>query len=339
MKRLVQISFVLAFTASLSAQTVVLTYENHAYALNRNYVMKATSYTHPGPAGTDRIWDLTVSKEKKSSDGLVTSAVSEDVESRFAHTNYAVNEYGNRFFFQVNENEMLYYGMMNGNGKQNFVYDQPFVKMRFPFAYGNVISGNYQGKYLQSTAEYDVTGSYTVEADGQGKLILPDGVVYDNTLRVKTIRNYRIEMSTPQDYEVITYRWYSQDQRYPVAVVQEVNYEGTQARQLSAQTVYLMSDKLLGPEPGNDEQSPFRMFPNPAKDLVTLEYHFPESGDLMIELYDFSGKRLATLFEGQLPAGPFSREFSLQKYSLSRGQYTVRSVINGEALVETLVVQ
>lgn len=341
MKRLVPIFGLLIAGGALYAQSVVLTYETHGFGLDDTYVMRSTEYQNPGEAGLNRVWDFSGLQGKMNADGIVTNSLSEDNNLDFLESNLTVNEYGNRFFMKVDPNGMFGYGMLNSNGRQSFVHNQPYVKMKFPFAYGDAVAGEYGGKYLVNSEEYNFMGTYQVQADATGKVILPEGMQYENTLRVKTVREYQIEMSTPQKYQVITYRWYAQNVRYPVLVVQEVNYKsGESERQLSSRTVILSSDELnISGLTESGSSSLFSVFPNPAKEMTNLSFNLPVDSDVRVELYDLSGKKLSSLVEERVPAGNFNYEINLLEYGYGKGQFTVRALIDGQSFVETLIVQ
>jgi flagellar hook assembly protein FlgD len=44
-------------------------------------------------------------------------------------------------------------------------------------------------------------------------------------------------------------------------------------------------------------------YPSPATDVVTIAFTLPEDGSVELAVYDLSGRRVATLVEGDLTAG------------------------------------
>ena len=46
--------------------------------------------------------------------------------------------------------------------------------------------------------------------------------------------------------------------------------------------------------------------PNPAVDLAGIDFTLPKSGRVRLSVYDLKGERVATLIDGDRPAGPNS---------------------------------
>ncbi|MCK7537571.1 MAG: hypothetical protein MZV63_44760 [Marinilabiliales bacterium] len=62
--------------------------------------------------------------------------------------NTVLEEFGVKFFFKSNGNIMEQYGTVTANTITK--YDKPFVKMVFPFDYGDVYSGDFSGYYRRT---------------------------------------------------------------------------------------------------------------------------------------------------------------------------------------------
>jgi hypothetical protein len=60
---------------------------------------------------------------------------------------------------------------------------------------------------------------------------------------------------------------------------------------------------------GNVSEMAFRVYPNPAR-TVRVSFSLPLPEDVEIGIFDVAGRRVATLFEGRLPAGEYSRDWS-----------------------------
>ncbi len=72
---------------------------------------------------------------------------------------------------------------------------------------------------------------------------------------------------------------------------------------------------------------PFDLFPNPANQLATLQFHEPASEDCRIILYDLSGQVVLT---EEVPAGTRQHEISLLRYP--NGWYLVGVMVNGQTI-------
>ncbi|MBK7048522.1 MAG: hypothetical protein IPH48_18910 [bacterium] len=67
--------------------------------------------------------------------------------------------------------------------------------------------------------------------------------------------------------------------------------------------------------------------PNPFNPRTTIAFTLPQAGDTMLAVYDLAGRRVATLVEAPLPAGPISLEWDGRDdagRALPSGVYLVR---------------
>lgn len=68
----------------------------------------------------------------------------------------------------------------------------------------------------------------------------------------------------------------------------------------------------------------FRVYPNPATDVVNLEFSLKEPVSLSVSLYDLSGKRYLHEKASQYAAGKHSKRIALSGLNLASGQYIVK---------------
>ncbi|MBD3399603.1 MAG: T9SS type A sorting domain-containing protein [Candidatus Coatesbacteria bacterium] len=77
-------------------------------------------------------------------------------------------------------------------------------------------------------------------------------------------------------------------------------------------------------------------YPNPARDAVSLELNLPESENVNVAVYDLSGRRVATLTEGELSAGRHLIAWNCA--AAPEGLYLVRLVGEAGVLTSRLVI-
>lgn len=352
MKRSCIIVAILVAGSSISAQYVVLNARTHGLAGSHVNNMIRGEYVDPGPGGRDLVWDFSGMKSSQEFSGFTDPSVEVDKGYRFPHANVALKEGGTRFFFCQEGDKLTALGTMTTNGQVRMRYDEPFIKMKYPFAYGDEFSGKYKGTYYLSDKRVPLAGSYKVKADGYGKLILP-GKAFDHVLRVVSSRAYDVMFDNgPQSYEILTYRWYSDGLRFPLAVLlvtrstvcnPEGNYTYS-AYYTSSNHADEASDKTAGP--GKNEISDgllgndgihVRLYPNPVKDRFTLVYSVEEASDVRIELYDITGEKIATLIDRYQESGSYSEPFNIEKYALSHGVYHIHGHIGDRTMEVTFI--
>ncbi len=77
-------------------------------------------------------------------------------------------------------------------------------------------------------------------------------------------------------------------------------------------------------------------YPNPAKDLVRIDYHINATTNVTLELYDVTGKLLQSNALGERVIGTHSAQLDLQ--GLSAGAYTYRLITNHQSVSRRLMV-
>jgi hypothetical protein len=196
--------------------------------------------------------------------------------------------------------------------------------MKFPFAYGDIYSGTEIGTYEESgNLTGNITGYYTVEADGYGTLILPKNSVFENVLRVKTSKSYDNKMAkSVQHVNIVTYRWYNAIHRYPLLVLTEIKTsynEGDES--VNYQSAY-NSEAIRALDISNPSLSDdvLTLFPNPVSSSLNMIFDSPISGSIKIEIYDVDG-RLIKSFNQDCNQGTNNYNLSKDITGIRPGSY------------------
>jgi hypothetical protein len=79
------------------------------------------------------------------------------------------------------------------------------------------------------------------------------------------------------------------------------------------------------------------MYPNPAKDKVTIEYNAQGSHEVNIDVFDVLGKNVASINKGKVETG--DHEFELATAAYKNGVYMVAISVDGNRIVKRLVIQ
>ncbi len=338
MKRFYNFLLVVSVSSAISAQNVVLTHNNHALSADNTNQMKLTKYVSPGNGGENMLWDFSNLEEVNDFEGFIKSSYEVDEENIFPESNVVLNEFGNKFYFKLNEESLEQYGMASSSGKVVIEYDRPYVKMKYPFQYGNSFTGSYGGTYKSSNLEVEIDGTYEVEADGYGKLILPDGVEIKNTLRVVSKRLYTRKFSNPNDVEIITYRWYNDTERFPLLVLTTIKSTTNGKSSTSYQAAY-RETVATAIEEIDVELFDVKIYPNPFENQFTIDYSVQKDADILIELYDNTGKKVKTLVENKLQQGNYTYQYNAKENNLSQGVYFINYLVDGKLTSTKKIVQ
>jgi len=81
--------------------------------------------------------------------------------------------------------------------------------------------------------------------------------------------------------------------------------------------------------------------PNPVSRELTLRFTAPSAGAARVELFDVSGRRMATLFDGALPAGPSTLRLAIGTgvtQTIRSGLYMVRATAPGYSAMRRVVI-
>ena len=230
-------------------------------------------------------------------------------------------------------------GMASNDKSVVIKYDQPFLKMKFPFTAGDAFAGSISGTYAAGSLKATISGSYSVEADGWGKLILPGNVIAENTLRVKSVKNYdRIFTSSTQHIEITTYRWYNEYNRYPLLVLTSIKATTGSRVTTTSQAAYSNRLKTTLPVKKTTlSENDLSLYPNPVSDKLTIKYQVETPGKVTIELYDNTGKKIRSLLDKNLNAGNYSLELDTQSEGLPSGMYYIRAIMNGMTITKEFI--
>jgi len=320
-----------AFTVSVSSLLgqVTLTQETHGFFADQKNPMVLTQYVDPGVSGKNVVWDFSKLEVHNSFTGSIENYYTSKCCSKFSKGNVVLEEFGNFFVFESTPTSLEQIGYMSGNGVTRFEYSKPFIKMRYPFTFGSTYSGNYDGNYIVNDKVIgSISGTFLVEGDGFGKLILPNGSVLDNVLRVKEVRTtIQVFSSGSTLITDITYRWYVSQHRFPVLVLIRSEVMGQNSEPVvstrAAHNRNVMNATTANPHNPLSNIN-LSVYPNPYTDKVKIEFITTERSQVNLSIYDMSGKMVSEIENLTLDAGLKRYEFSAKALGLTGGTYILK---------------
>ena len=73
------------------------------------------------------------------------------------------------------------------------------------------------------------------------------------------------------------------------------------------------------------------VYPNPFNPSTTIRYSIPETGSVIVKVYDLSGREVSTLADRVMPAGYHSLSWN-PEYTVAAGFYIVQIINGGQVL-------
>jgi flagellar hook assembly protein FlgD len=98
-----------------------------------------------------------------------------------------------------------------------------------------------------------------------------------------------------------------------------------------APTITGISDK--------ENQRELKIYPNPVKDVATIELELQSPGQLTMEIFDLSGKNVHTFHAGQYGTGKHFFFWYPKDSGNLNGIFTVRCIVNGEPVLGKIIVK
>jgi len=324
--------------AQVLAQTTLKT-DAHTLRPGDQHQFIIAEKAKEGPAGYSQVWDFSDLEKKSEMKSKMLSAGFVKQSNEIPEANVVLEERGTHFFFDVSKHSMKQYGTITKNNTV-IKYDKPFVKMFYPFEYGNSRSGDYAGRIISSKRERAFTGNYLIEVDGYGKLKLPGDVVVNDVVRLKTVKKKTYEGSSHTS-TIVSYKWYCDQVRYPLLTI--IKYQRPDndhyiktAYYADAGSIDQTKEEAKASEDALKKAS-INVFPNPFREQLTLEYQLASKSDVEIIIYDSSGKKVKHINLNNQSAGNYRRNVSTSGDEFAEGMYHINIKAGNSVYKESLM--
>jgi len=330
--------------AQLYGKSWKMTYNSHGLIADEINKMNLTKYMDPGEPGINQVWDFSGLVVTTDFSGTIENSVFNNNYAEVQNTNVVLKEFSNEFYFKGDKKSLELYGVAI-NGKMHMKYDKPFVKMRYPFSYGDSFNGNYYGEYYSGKLKGTVDGDYSVVADGYGSVLLPNNVRIDNVLRVTETRSYTSTINNSEsEVKHTTSRFYVQHYRFPLVVLIKNEFTANNSNtSVSYQAAY--NDKienLMIPTAISDvtiDVKAVNLFPNPVIEVLNIEYYMGKEGKMIIELFDVTGEMVYKILDGNQPAGLNTLRFNVKDKDIPAGNYYLKFNNGVEQNVKKIIIK
>lgn len=304
-----------------------------------------------GNAGNSEIWDFSQAAIQKSSNNVYFSADS------LSHI-FMTDNYGKLYFKMINDSLKIY-KYENRLTKINYFKNK--LAVRYPFMYGDSISSTFEGFGFYCSDHYiRVRGQVNVQADGCGKLILPDNDTINNVLRISTITSTAMAMdidfatidSTNLKQEIEEkHEWYGMGYRYPLCtIIQRTSYSDMEPIGTN-QTAYILlpedfkylddavNDSIKNEQAEKEKEERrnhdiFHFNINKLTGKVDIIYNVDSDANVTIILSNYSGMLYET--KHYTLKGGDTGHIYVNTSGLLPGKYVIYINVNGKVYSKTL---
>ncbi len=178
----------------------------------------------------------------------------------------------------------------------NLNFSNSAILVKFPLSYGNSFTDNIAGTFNFSVSG-TFNGNVSTNADGAGTLQLPNGLVFSNVLRVKSVQTINLSLGILPfgTAKQTVYNYFHGSQKFPVLTITytSLNVIGSSSPSVSAVVTGNSKTIIVGLEEENSFVSNLSLYPNPATDAIFIDAN-QMAGEVEIELFDAKGTKVLT---------------------------------------------
>jgi len=281
--------------------------------IGESFIVHQSDYVSPGPAGNNVTWDLS----GLSSIGSITVNTLGPDASYPGSTHNLEYVGTSNLHVALNPSEFLINAEITPNAE--VVYSDPHKMYQFPMTMGSAFTDNFSGTIDQQGLTMQRSGTVTVDVDGYGTLITPAGT-FQNVLRVRNVKNVQDDfMGNVIETDIEMYTWIKAGTHIELANIQTISMMGQSmnAAMFSGNVLSLENQSLI---------NPLTLYPNPALDIVTLQYDLEIDN---VEVFDLNGRSIAVDFNAPSK--------SIDISNLNTGIYYVTVISNNSKSVQKLL--
>jgi hypothetical protein len=274
---------------------------NNAYMY---YTFSTFNYSEIHKTGSNLIWDF--SDYTPSNTSVSTSTYIQNPESPLfpgAQQEELNEETQTSNFFSYDETGLYIIGQFIENAQLHF---SNRAYLQYPLTYESVYTDDFEGTVINGPNTFDRLGSYKIESDGYGTLLLPDQT-FNNVLRVVLTYTYSDYMDYPEYPDPVQvssvkdsiFLWFSLD--YPVYVAGYTVGYSYGVFKYTERFMYLSSDNIdLSTNITVGSESKTTFLEMNQNNIISI------TNDVSCKIYDKNGREIF-----YISASEFSQDISL----------------------------
>lgn len=328
MKRILTLGFLLFSCTVMFSQPVITSAFNPVPGDNYKYHPVNTIIT-PGSAGANVTWDFSgIQVVYNPVGGRYLSPSVTPYANDFSGCNVAYEDYniaGTYHFYETSSAKWEKKG--EASVLLTAVFNNPQDMFTYPFTYNTLVSDSFTCTAAVGALTLEKKGWWEVTGDAYGTLKLPSGD-YTNVLRIKkTVNTYDdyIGVST-YETDVTEYCWVLSTSKKPLLRI-AVEFHYANGAPIDTVEYIRISDDVSGLDHPGKIVSNLMVYPNPASDMLSIDFNLLESSEVEIQLLNTEGKLLRLIGKSALPSGP--QNMQCVTGDLAPGFYLINLKANG----------
>lgn len=349
MKKLIPAILSLFITIAAFGQTPTLDSASHGLLINEStlyYVADSFVTDMAGTSGSGVTWDY--SQLEGYGNSIADSVVD---PSTTAYPTAFSTSYGcdsledlyNNYYSFKDFDTLIIDGYVLRTGAGDVVATiniDKQISMIYPFTYMTMFTDTFSGNAtLPSVGNATYDGNITVEGDGEGTLLLPNGVTYNDVLRVKSVED---AVANTTGFPPVTvyvlrtkYLYYVAGNKFPVFRHETMDLSGDFT---STITTVFSQDPLLPMSIAENavEANDVSVFPNPANDVANIRFSLETNTHVNTTVTDLLGNKVKVLTNENLSSG--THDYNLETSALSPGLYFINIKTQGSSVTKKLIV-
>jgi hypothetical protein len=202
--------------------------------------VQPVQYVAPGEAGTNQLWDFSrLVPEGKPLESVIYDTTGNKMVMREIET---------RFYFHSEADGNYYTGWESPH--KTVTLHTAYNKLPLPFSVGQSHNASYtaEGLFTHSGVVTTIHGTYTVTADAEGTIILPDGRELCEAVRVTTTDEYRETNCNTTSVSIEKTLWYVPYYTLPVFVTVQNAYAYTGGIRDTVRAAYYTTNAMPAAE-------------------------------------------------------------------------------------------
>ncbi|MEI6488399.1 MAG: T9SS type A sorting domain-containing protein [Bacteroidota bacterium] len=287
MKKKITLFMLAVIPTILSAQPTITNAENFSIGTVLTFQQCNSTGVSPGNSGASQTWNFSTltSLSTTSVETMVTPAST--THGNLFPTSNLVEKYSDGTFVYVHATADSSYLVGYVDTVNNYIihYPNSLLFALRPITYSNLTTDAFSDIFSSSSYNFNGQGTSTINADGYGTLILPNGT-YSNVLRLKITQNQTdtvLPSHTLSNSNTISYVWF--DGIHTSALLK---IDSTHTGTYTSKSVEYLLNETIGIEELT-KNNDFNLYPNPSSGQFTI---LLPSDNAIISVSDLLGQQI-----------------------------------------------